>query len=70
MRREETLSLTVTLSDEQRIEVSQASARLVERLGAKQPGLINFLKWQGLGNNARIVSLLIQRAERYQARHS
>jgi len=45
IRREETLSLTVTLSDEQRIEVSQASARLVERLGAKQPGLINF--WNG-----------------------
>jgi hypothetical protein len=70
MRREETLSLTVTLSDEQRIEVSQASARLVERLGTKQRGLINFLKWQGLGDNTRIVSLLTQRAERYHARLS
>jgi hypothetical protein len=70
MRRKETLSLTVTLSNEQRIEVSQAAPRLVERLEAKQPGLMNFLEWQGLVNNARIISLLIQRAERYHARHS
>jgi hypothetical protein len=34
MRRKETLSLTVRLSNEQRIEVSQASARVVERLEA------------------------------------
>jgi hypothetical protein len=70
MRRKETLFLTVTLSNKQRIEVSQADARLVEHLEAKRPGQMNFLKWQGLGNNARIVSLLIQRAERYHARHS
>lgn len=63
MRRKETFSLTVTLSNEQRIEVSQAAARLVERFKAKQTGQINFLKWHGPGNNARIVSLLTQRAE-------
>ena len=62
MRREGTLSITVTLSNEQGVEVSQAATRLVERLEAKQPGLMNFLKWQGLDNNVRIVSLLIQRA--------
>jgi hypothetical protein len=60
MRREETLSITVTLSNEQGVEVSQAAARLGERLEAKQPGLMNFLTWQGLGDNGRIVSLLIQ----------
>ena len=70
MRREETLSITLTLSNEQRIEVSQASARLGERLEAKQPGLMNFLTWQGRDNNVRIVSLLLQRAERNHARHS
>jgi hypothetical protein len=34
MRRKETLSLTVTLSNKRRIEVSQAAARLVERVEA------------------------------------
>lgn len=43
--------------------MSQAAAWLVERFEAKQPGQMNFLKRQGPGNKARIVSLSIQRAE-------
>jgi hypothetical protein len=47
---------------------SGCSARMVEALDAKTPGLKILLKSKGIGDNAMVASLLIQQAERYWAR--
>jgi hypothetical protein len=48
-------------------EKLRQAGRMVEALEKKTPGLKNFLKSKGLGDNAFIVSMLIQQAERWHA---
>ena len=46
----------------------QQAAKMVEALEQKQPGLRNLLKTQAIGDNALVVSLLIQQSDRWHAR--
>jgi hypothetical protein len=47
----------------------QAAVKMVHELDAKQPGLKQFLKSRGIGDNAMVASMLIQAAERYHVRN-
>jgi hypothetical protein len=49
-------------------EKLRAAGRMDVAIDQKTPGLKNFLKSKGLGDNAMVASLLIQQAERYWAR--
>jgi predicted phage tail protein len=47
----------------------QSAAKLIDTLEATRPGLKQVLKTHGIGDNALVVSALIQQAERFEIRH-
>ena len=46
----------------------QQAGKMVDALDAKQPGLKALLRSHGIGDNAFVVSFLIQQGERFHAR--
>lgn len=49
-------------------EKLQSAAVMIHDLDVKQPGLKNLLRSRGIGNNALIVSMLVQQYAIYHAR--
>jgi len=47
----------------------RAAGQMVEALDQKTPGLKNLLRSKGIGDSAMVVSLLIQQATIFHARH-
>ena len=57
-----------TLYGDQVGEKLRAAGRMVEVLDRQHPGLKNLLKSNGIGDNALVAKLLVEQAERWQAR--